>query len=229
MNNLAIIPARGGSKRIPRKNIKDFLGKPIIAYSIEVALKSGLFEDVMVSTDDEDIADVAQHFGAKVPFLRSSENASDFASTSDVIIEVLNKYKSDLKKEFEYICCIYPAAPLIESRDLINGFNLFRDNNYQALFPVVPFSYPIWRGLDRDENGLTRMIWPENINARSQDLRKVYHDAGQWYWIDPLTIGKGFFTGKTGTIELNETAVQDIDTLNDWKLAELKYSIKYEK
>jgi pseudaminic acid cytidylyltransferase len=228
MNNLAIIPARGGSQRIPKKNIKDFLGKPIIAYSIEVALKSGLFEEVMVSTDDEEIAEVAINFAARVPFLRSPENASDFASTSEVINEVLNRYKTDLKREFKYVCCIYPTAPLIESQDLIDGFNLLLEKKYQALLPIVSFSCPIWRGLERNETGLTRMIWPENISARSQDLRKVYHDAGQWYWLDPLIIKEGIFTSNTGSIVLDEINVQDIDNLGDWKMAELKYKLKHE-
>lgn len=193
MNNLAIIPARGGSKRIPRKNIKDFLGKPIIAYSIEVALMSGLFEEVMVSTDDAEIAEVAIKFGAKVPFIRSAKNATDTATTIAVINEVLVEYKSRLKRDFKRVCCIYPTAPLIEPHDLIDGYNLLLEKNYQALFPVVPFSYPIWRGLERDETGLTRIIWPENKDVRTQDLKKVYHDAGQWYWVDTLMINEGIF------------------------------------
>jgi len=228
MNNLAIIPARGGSKRIPRKNIKDFLGKPIISYSIEVAFKCGLFNEVMVSTDDDEIASVAKTYGAKVPFFRSNENSTDTATTMAVIKEVLEKYQSIQKKNFEYVCCIYPTAPLIESQDLIEGYNLLLAKNYQSLSPVVPFSYSIWRGFERDDNGLTRMIWPENRDARSQDLKQAYHDAGQWYWLDSSLLQEGIFTDNSGTIVLDELSVQDIDTLVDWKMAELKYRLKHE-
>ena len=135
MNNLAIIPARGGSKRIPRKNIKDFLGKPLIAYSIETALQSGLFDEVMVSTDDYEIVEVAKKFGAQVPFIRSAEKSSDLATTTDVIIEVLEKYKSILKKEYKLVCCIYPAAPLIEPLDLITGYKMLCEEKFHSLFP----------------------------------------------------------------------------------------------
>jgi len=225
MGNLAIIPARGGSKRIPRKNIKDFLGKPIIAYSIEVALQSGLFEEIMVSTDDMEIAEVAIKYGAKVPFLRSEKTSDDFATTWDVIAEVIRDYQDKQSKVFDNVCCIYPTAPLIKSQDLENGLKTLVDNDYDSVLPVVPFSYPVWRGLERIESGKTKMIWPKHINSRSQDLKKVYHDAGQWYWINPYKIKDSLFTENSGSIILDELQVQDIDSLTDWKMAEIKYRI----
>lgn len=223
MSNLAIIPARGGSKRIPRKNIKDFLGKPIIAYSIESALESGLFDKVMVSTDDKEIAEIAVKYGAKVPFKRSKENSNDLATTLSVIKEVISNYKNVLSQEFDNTCCIYPTAPFIKKEHLKQGFNLLTSKNYKSVFPVVPFSYPVWRGLERMNNGKTRMLWPENLQARSQDMKKVYHDAGQWYWINNNLINNSLFSDNTATILLNELEVQDIDNLTDWRLAELKY------
>jgi pseudaminic acid cytidylyltransferase len=224
MTNLAIIPARGGSKRIPRKNIKDFLGKPIIAYSIEAALTSGLFDEVMVSTDDEEIAEVARKYGAKVPFLRSKANADDFSTTIDVLKEVELTYKQKINKTFDFICCIYPTAPLISSKQLNQGFELIKKEKVEVVFPIVLFSYPIWRGVEIIE-GKTQMVWPEYINSRSQDLKKVYHDAGQWYWYNPTKIRQTLFTENTSSIILNEQEVQDIDTLIDWNLAEMKYKL----
>ena len=224
--NIAIIPARGGSKRIPRKNIKNFLGKPIIAYSIEAALKSKLFNEVMVSTDDEEIAEISKSYGAKVPFLRSKENSDDFATTTDVVLEVLDQYKLR-NREFKYACCIYPTAPLIKFQKLRDGFNKLKSENLNAVFPVVTFSYPIWRGLKLTKEGKCVMMWPENLNQRSQDLEKTYHDAGQWYWINinKFKSDQKIFSDNTSCIILSETEVQDIDNLTDWKLAELKYAL----
>ena len=223
---LCIIPARGGSKRIPRKNIKNFLGKPIIAYSIEAALKSELFDEVMVSTDDKEIAEVAKTYGAKVPFMRSKENADDYATTVDVLIEVINKYKI-LKKEFDSCCCIYPTAPLIKIEKLKSGFEKLNNDNFDVVFPVVGFSYPIWRGLKKTANENFKMIWPKHINSRSQDLEEAYHDAGQWYWFKPKNLiqKKTLLGTNTTCVILKATEVQDIDTLTDWKLAELKYEL----
>jgi N-acylneuraminate cytidylyltransferase len=224
MANLCIIPARGGSKRILRKNIKDFLGKPIIAYSIEAALQSGLFDEVMVSTDDEEIADVASHYGAKIPFLRSLKNADDLATTADVLIEVIEKYmESGL--EFNNLCCIYPTAPLVDLKKLLQGFYLLKEGNVDSVLPIVNFDYTIWRSLKKNDSGYLELNWKEFSESRSQDLLKVYHDAGQWYWIktDSLLNNKNLFTDKTKGIELNPLEVQDIDTYHDWKIAELKY------
>lgn len=224
-DNLCIIPARGGSKRIPRKNIKTFLNKPIIAYSIEVALKSGLFKEVMVSTDDQEIAEIALKYGASVPFMRSVKAADDHATTMDVINEVLNDYATTQGKRFDFICCIYPAAPLIQEKHLYAGLDLITKKNFNAVFPIVAFGYPIWRGLKFDKEGKTNMVWPEFQNTRSQDLEKVYHDAGQWYWLKLDKIKDGFFTDNTGSIVLNELEVQDIDTYIDWEIAEIKYKM----
>jgi N-acylneuraminate cytidylyltransferase len=225
MGNLAIIPARGGSKRIPRKNIKDFLGKPIIAYSIEAAIKSELFDEIMVSTDDKEIAEVALKYGAKVPFFRSSKNSDDHSSTMDVMHEVLGEYIQKLNMKFEHACCIYPTAPLIKIEHLKSGFNKLISEDFSSVFTAVEFSYPIWRGLSLNEDGTSNMIWPQHLNARSQDLPKAYHDAGQWYWFKPENLTESFFIGKPSIFELNEIEVQDIDNLSDWKIAELKYKM----
>lgn len=225
MKKIAIIPARGGSKRIPRKNIKDFLGKPIIAYSIEAALVSGLFEEVMVSTDDEEIAGVAKKYGAKVPFMRSPANADDFATTVDVLKEVLAQYVESEGKIFNYGCCIYPTAPFTSPETLKAGFQKLETMKFDAVFPVVAFSYPVWRGLNITKEEKVEMLWPEFLNSRSQDLGKVYHDAGQWYWFATNKLKNSLFTAHSGSIVLDEKKVQDIDTDSDWLLAELKFKL----
>lgn len=224
MANLAIIPARGGSKRIPKKNIKDFLGKPIIAYSIEAALKSNLFDEVMVSTDDEDIAKIALKYGAKVPFLRSKENANDFATTFDVIEEVLLKYKAK-GEVFESACCIYSCAPFVSLENLKEAHLKLKD--FDTVFPVVKYGFPIQRALRKDENNSLCFFQPENALMRSQDLEASYHDAGQFYWFKTNNIlnSKALMTKNTGCIVLPETQVQDIDNEMDWKLAELKFKL----
>ena len=223
MNRIAIIPARGGSKRIPRKNIRDFFGKPIMAYSIELALESGLFDEVMVSTEDAEIAEIARKYGATIPFIRSEENANDFAGTMEVIHEVLMEYKTQLQKTFDYGCCIYPTAPLVDSKNIREGLEKLVKENLDTVFPVVAYTYPIWRGLEISENNKVQMLWPENKNKRSQDLKPVYHDAGQWYWFKISKMGDSLFTENTGAIVLPEEQVQDIDNLSDWKIAEMKY------
>ena len=224
MNNVAIIPARGGSKRIPRKNIRDFLGKPIIAYSIEAALQSGLFDEVMVSTDDEEIMKVALQFGARTPYLRSDKNSDDFSTTSDVICEVLDEYKNS-GRSFNYACCIYPTAPFITAEKLLDGFHKIIDEKRKSVFPVVPFTYPVWRGLKKTKNGSIDMVWPEHVNSRSQDLEEIYHDAGQWYWfqVEAFQKEKKLFTDNSAPVILSPIEVQDIDSINDWVIAEIKY------
>ncbi len=226
MSKLAIIPARGGSKRIPRKNIKSFLGKPIIAYSIEVALKSNAFDEVMVSTDDEEIAEIARGFGAKVPFLRSTKSSDDFATTADVIDEVLNSYK-EIDVNFELACCIYPTAPLINTDKIMESFELLKMQSFDCVFPVVEYSYPIQRALKVNEEQKMDFVFEGNKNVRSQDLERSYHDAGQFYsfLVDKFLKSKQLWTENTGVIVLDELEVQDIDTLTDWKLAELKYEL----
>lgn len=222
MKNLAIIPARGGSKRIPRKNIKSFLGKPMLAYSIEAALASGLFDEVMVSTDDEEIAEVARQYGAKVPFMRSAETANDYATTADVLHEVIGKYKKE-GKDFENFCCIYATAPMIQSKDIISAYERLCSSDFTIVYPVVPFSYPIWRCLDLAEDGSMKRHWPEFENSRSQDLPKQYHDTGTFYWYKT----EEWIAGNiyVGGIEVDETTIQDIDTETDWKIAEMKFKL----
>lgn len=219
--NLCIIPARGGSKRIPKKNIKDFLGKPIIAYSIEVALKSNLFDRVMVSTDDEEIVKVAEEYGAEVPFLRSSENADDYATTVDVVKEVLDSFKNRGDK-FENICILYPTAPFVSINRLNEGFNKLK--SYQACIPVVAFEYPVWRAFKLKGKKLSYQ-WPEHEKSRSQDLQPLYHDAGQWYWIKINAIKNSLVPDETAPIILDASEVQDIDIETDWKMAELKFKV----
>jgi pseudaminic acid cytidylyltransferase len=224
MKSLAIIPARGGSKRIPRKNIKEFCGKPILAYSIEAARKAGCFREIMVSTDDEEIAGIASRFGAKVPFLRSAETSNDHAGILEVLEEVIRRYQSELGEGFDAICCILPTAPLIRSSDLLEAESLFLEKNFDSVFPVVRFSYPIQRSL-QVVDGKVSMIWPENYPKRSQDLPSSFHDVGQFYWLRPESCfsKRRVFTDNSGSIEIGELQVQDIDTDEDWKICELKY------
>ena len=225
MRTVAIIPARGGSKRIPRKNIKPFLGKPIIAYTIEAALNSGLFTEVMVSTDEVEIAEVSRQYGANVPFLRSEDNAGDFATTAAVIQEVLAQYEAE-GNSFDLGCCLYPTAPFVTPETLRESQALLIEKGYDTVFPVVKYSYPIWRSL-KVEEGKASMIWPENLTKRSQDLPPAFHDAGQFYWFRANSFKKqqSLFTDNSGAYELDELYVQDIDSLTDWKLAELKYKL----
>lgn len=225
MSAIAIITARGGSKRIPKKNIKEFCDKPIIAYSIEAALKSGIFDEVMVSTDSEEIAEIAEKYGAKVPFLRSSENAGDFASTADVIAEVLECYARE-GKTFEYTCCIYPTAPFVTAKKLQDALQKMIDEDADSLMPVVSFSFPPQRGMVIREGKLSYMF-PENAMKRSQDLETMYHDCGQFYFLktDEFLKEKKLVLNKATAMEMSELEVQDIDNESDWNLAELKYRL----
>lgn len=230
MKKIAIITARGGSKRIPRKNIKDFLGKPIIAYSIEAALKSKLFDEVMVSTDDAEIAEIALKHGANVPFFRSKSNSDDFASTVDVLLEVIAEYhKNGL--DFIYGCCLYPTAPFITSELLNQAFELMVEKKFDAVFPVVKYGNPVQRALTKDSDGKISMMQPAHKLSRSQDLEKAYYDSGQFYWFNSkmLVENLNLWTENTGVIEVEEHKVQDIDNITDWKLAELKYRFFFEK
>jgi len=225
MANICIIPARGGSKRIPRKNIKPFLGKPIIAYSIEAALDSNLFDEVMVSTDDEEIAKIAKEYGAKVPFFRSNENSDDFATTFDVIEEVIFAYK-EKGMEFDNLCCLYSCAPFVSGKDLQTALNLLVEKKFDTVFPVLSFSFPIQRAL-RESEGKINMIHEEHLTTRSQDLEDRFHDAGQFYWCNTEEVLKTrkLLTLNTGGLIISELAAQDIDTEIDWRLAELKYQL----
>jgi len=229
MKNLAIIPARGGSKRIPRKNIKQFLGKPIIAYSIRAAFDSELFDEVMVSTDDVEIADVARECGAKVPFFRSSENANDFATLADVVLEVVAWYEKHRSKP-ENICCILATAPFVTAAHLEDAYRKLVNGQLSVIFPVAKFSYPIQRALQVNPiNQTVSMLHPENLTIRSQDLEDFYHDSGQFYWakVDILEREKSFIIPNAGIVELTQKEVQDIDSEDDWIIAEQKYLLMH--
>jgi N-acylneuraminate cytidylyltransferase len=229
MNSVAIITARGGSRRIPRKNIRDFLGKPILGYPIAAALESGCFQEVMVSTDDEEIAEIARKFGATVPFMRSAKTSDDFATTADVLKEVLAEY-SRRGREFEAACCIYPTAALVTAERLREGMRILAaDVTLESVMPVLRFGYPIQRAL-KIENSRLSMISPEYMNSRSQDLMPVYHDAGQWYWFRTAPfLRAGKISGEfCAPVILDEMDAQDIDNEDDWRLAEMKYCLRKE-
>ena len=227
---IAIITARGGSKRIPRKNIKLFNGFPIIKYSIDAAINSGVFDEIMVSTDDLEIAEIATKYGAKVPFIRSIENSNDFSTTADVIEEVILDYQNKLGLNFEYLCCIYPTAPFVTSEKLVQTLNLLKNNNADCVLPVVKYGYPIQRSL-KIEGGLIKMNWPENYLSRSQDLESIYHDCGQFYFMKTSSLldQKKLFAEFTIPFEVSELEVQDIDNEIDWKLAEIKFNLLLQK
>lgn len=226
MKNIAIITARGGSKRIPRKNIKDFCGKPIIAYSIESALKSNLFEEVMVSTEDEEIASIAIKYGARVPFRRSEKAADDYATTADVIKEVILEYQKR-NIVFENLCCIYPTAPFITADKLVKCMQIFIDKDVDSLVPIVKFSYPPQRCFVMDNEQKISYKWKENTNKRSQDLEQLYHDAGQFYFckINKFLSNQYLISDNSYGYIVDEMEVQDIDNLDDWNIAEMKYKI----
>ncbi len=224
MKNIAIITARGGSKRIPRKNIKPFNGKPIIQYSIEACLHSGIFEEVMVSTDDQEIAEVAIKAGAKVPFMRSAKTSDDFATTADVLNEVIQQYASK-GINFEYACCCYPTAPFITAEKLTEAYQMITTRKADVVMPVARYSVPIWWAMKK-ENDQISLNWPENANVRSQDLPVSYYDCGQFYFLNIETFNQksSLFTENTLGLEVPETEVQDIDNEEDWKIAELKFA-----
>lgn len=226
MNRLCIIPARGGSKRIPHKNRKDFLGKPIIAYSIEAAQKSALFDEVMVSTDDPDIAEIALKYGAKVPFMRSPENSNDYATTFDVIEEVVSFYQKN-NIIFRQACCLYPTAPLISIQNLMRAFSILDNKGFTTVFPVVRFGFPIQRAVEITDNQKMKLLFPEHELTRSQDLKPYFHDAGQFYVfkIEDVILQKKLYTNNSGIFEISENEAQDIDNHIDWRMAELKYQL----
>ncbi len=229
MKKMAMITARGGSKRIPRKNIKEFCGKPIIAYSIEAALASGVFETVMVSTDDEEIATIAKKFGAEVPFYRSEKTSNDFATTADVILEVIEEYEKR-GECFDMVCCIYPTAPFLTSERVAEAVEKLENSDADTLIPVVAFSYPVQRALIvRDE----RLVfeYPQYMDSRSQDLEKHFHDVGQFYVLktEAFKENKKLMLGNILPYEISEMEVQDIDNQTDWEIAEMKYRILAEK
>lgn len=225
MTAVAIITARGGSKRIPFKNIKLFHNKPIIAYSIEAAINSGIFDEVMVSTDDPAIAEIATKCGAVVPFMRSRETSDDHSTTADVLKEVITKYNA-VGKRFFYACCIYPTAPFITGEKLSTAFELLLKWEADSVIPVTKFSFPIWRSFKMENNKIS-YNWPEFAPRRSQDLLPAYHDCGQFYFFNCdrfLESGK-LVTENTYGLEVPESEVQDIDNEEDWKIAEIKFEL----
>lgn len=229
MSSIAIITARGGSKRIPRKNIKPFLGKPIMTYSIEAALSSGLFDTVMVSTDDEEIAQIAKEYGAQVPFYRSERTSNDYAATADVVSEVLDEY-AKCGIYYETACVIYPTAPFLTVDALKDAMGILLGGDADGVMPVVKFSFPPQRSVVM-RNGLLVPSDPESMMMRSQDLEPHYHDCGQFYCIRVASFLKqrAMVMAHTMPYLQDELTVQDIDTEEDWKIAELKYRLLHEE
>ncbi|MXR29637.1 MULTISPECIES: pseudaminic acid cytidylyltransferase [unclassified Pseudomonas] len=221
---LAVIPARGGSKRIPRKNIKMFCGKPMIAWSIEAALKSGCFDRVIVSTDDEEIAEVAQQYGASVPFMRPAELSDDYTGTIPVIQQAIEWCKAN-GFDARQVCCIYATAPFVSSEDLRRGLNTLELSGSQYAFSVTSYAFPVQRAIRLTGTGRVEMFYPEYFNTRSQDLDESYHDAGQFYWglADAWLQGKMIFSPESSAVLLPRHRVQDIDTPEDWVRAEWLY------
>ncbi|MDO6488128.1 pseudaminic acid cytidylyltransferase [Colwellia sp. 6_MG-2023] len=223
--NIAIIPARGGSKRIPRKNIKEFFGKPMIAYSIEAAKASGCFDKIIVSTDDQEIANVALEYGAEVPFIRPSDISDDYATTIDVIQHAI-LWLENHNVTMNYICCIYATAPFITPQYIQQGLKAITENSINYAFSATSYAFPIQRAFYNDPMNGINMFYPEHINTRSQDLKEAYHDAGQFYWgtLAAFSEGKAIFSEQSKAIILPRKLVQDIDTVEDWEFAEALFS-----
>ncbi len=226
--NACIIPARGGSKRIPKKNIREFCGKPMIARSIEAAQTAGVFDRIIVTTDSEEIAAVARAYGAEVPFMRPPELSDDHASTHAVVIHALNWFKEE-GVELEYACCLYATAPFVQPNYLNEGLDLLKSTGATMAVSVTSFSFPIMRGLKINEVGLLEMIWPEHQMTRSQDLPETYHDAGQFYWlnVEKCMKTRGASVSDSTPVIIPRHLVQDIDTEEDWQRAELMYKAQF--
>jgi N-acylneuraminate cytidylyltransferase len=222
---LAIIPARGGSKRIPRKNLRPFNGQPIVKYSIDAALGSKLFGEVMVSTDDQEIAALGRSLGAQVPFLRSAQSSSDTATTAQVLLEVLESYAAR-ESHFDFVCCLYPTAPFVTPARLHTAFSLLREGNVDGVIPVSAFSFPIWRSL-KIENQRLAFNWPEHELTRSQDLPAAYQDCGQFYFlrVSAFLQERRLVMQRTAPLVTAQAEMQDIDSEEDWQLAELKHRL----
>ena len=224
---IAIIPARGGSRRIINKNIKKFCGKPIIAYSIETAKKSKLFDRIIISTDSKKIAKIAKQYGGEVPFIRPKSLSGDYTGTAEVTAHAVNLIKEKYNTNIKVVCCIYAIAPFIQVKDLHKAWKLFKFGKWNFVFAATSYSYPVFRSFQKKENGGLKPLYPNHLKKRSQDLNIVLHDAGQFYWATPNNwIKKKLsFNHQSTVIELPNWRVQDIDTLEDWKRAELKYKI----
>lgn len=221
---VAIIPARGGSKRIPAKNIKPFAGRPIIAYSIETALSSGLFQRVIVSTDSEEIAAVARSYGAETPFIRPSALADDFTPTADVVLQALD-WLTDHDEPATQACCLYATAPFVQASALRQGLDLLQHSGAASVFTVTTYPASIYRALKIEPDGRLAMVWPEHELTRSNDLPETFHDAGQFYWLDArrFALEKRIYSADSRPIVLPRYLVQDIDTPEDWLMAEAMY------
>lgn len=221
---IAVIPARGGSKRIPRKNIKPFCGKPMIAYSIEAAIRAGIFDEIIVSTDDEEIADVAKNAGASVPFMRPKELSDDFTATGAVVEHAI-KFLQARGDRIKFVCTIYATAPLIDEFYIKLGLEKLRASNAKNAFSCTSMPFPIWRTFKIAKDGRCEMFWRENFAKRSQDLEEAYQDAGQFYWtnLDASSSDEIFFGRDSIAIVLPRHLVQDIDTPQDWIRAEFLY------
>lgn len=224
---VAVIPARGGSKRIPKKNIRDFLGKPIIAWPIEAAIKAKIFDKIIVSTDDEAIAEVANSLGAEVPFIRPASLSDDHTGTSAVIKHAVDTLTNSYKN-IEYVCCIYPTSPLLRPQDLVDSLELLRNKNYKYVFSACTYPYPIQRALKLAQPSGIEMVSPENLRVRSQDLDECFHDAGQFYWgiAEAWQLNEPIFSAQSMPFLLPRHIVQDIDTLEDWDFAEKLFTIE---
>jgi pseudaminic acid cytidylyltransferase len=224
--NIAIIPARGGSKRIPRKNIKEFHGKPLIAYSIEAAKASKCFDRIIVSTDDIEIAEVAKKYGAEVPFIRPAEISDDFATTMDVMQHAIT-YCTEQGYKLNLVCCIYATAPFLLPEYLQQAQAELNDSTIEYAFSVTSFAFPIQRAIKLTDVGTVNMFNSEHSDTRSQDLTEAYHDAGQFYWgkASAFSQGKAIFAAHSKAVILPRKRVQDIDTPEDWELAEALYSV----
>jgi len=226
MKAIAIIPARGGSKRVPRKNIRSFDGIPMIAWSIQASISSGCFEKVIVSTDDNEIAEIARSYGAETPFKRPENLSDDFSTTSQVIKHAIDFEQSE-GRDYDFVCCIYPTAPFLKKTNLQKGFELIQSELYDYVFSATSFAFPIHRSFTYDHNDGLQMLFPEHSKTRSQDLNEVYHDAGQFYygstlaWLNDLKI----FSNNSYPFILPRTEVIDIDTEEDFKEAEIKFKL----
>lgn len=224
--NLCVIPARGGSKRIHRKNIKQFCGKPLIVWSIEKAIESGCFDKIIVSTDDIEIANIAKNYGAEVPFIRPKELSDDYTSTNEVISHAI-KFQIKNSKRPSIVCCIYPTAPFVQTKDIKYGLEILKTNEVDYVFSVTTFAYPIQRSFRMTKNQKIEMFWPEYLYSRSQDLEEAWHDAGQFYWgiTDSWLENKPIIGNNTKVIHLPRYRVQDIDTYEDWERAEWMFKV----
>ena len=219
---IAVIPARGGSKRIPRKNIKLFSGKPIIAWSIEAAIKAKIFDKIIVSTDDDEIANIAIKYGASVPFLRPEKLSDDFTGTNSVVKHAIN-FLNGNEKKVDYACCIYATAPFLDSSYILQGYNAIIENKIKFAFSVTTFPFPVQRAIRINDESKIEPIWPEFIQDRSQDLEEAFHDAGQFYWgtADAFLKEENMYVNNSYPIKLPRFLTQDIDTYEDWLQAEL--------